>query len=458
MSMNFSEADVLQITSEDDALGEVANYSNTMLNLVVVAENFVTEIEQALRSGKAVEEIVGFNYHTAYPWWSEAPLGQKYYGMINQFMALTSYYVEFSPRIDVLVRVLHQSQLSLPTNHSDQVPGQYGVITGAVVFNNLVQNVAIYLCDPGYTSVVNARKEQANANFRSMNTYVNQLFAKYSRLEVIRLDLGYAKEWRDWVTLEQAMANIERFFNNRHHNKLFKHMVGYIRKVEWSTEKRFHFHLVLFFDGAQLWTDSHQSMMVGEYWNTTITQGKGKYYSCNLSKSNYKRLGIGTVKHDDQEKRENLKLVIGYLCKSEQYLRVRSVKYGAGIRKVRSIVRGQPPVAKSNRGRPRQSVSQDTGDAGVGNRIRSLDRDAQRPFDPDLIDVTTEPRNLPRLPQQSIATLNDLPPVSTMAVPPVGGMMSAPRAFNQERGGWATGGGVTTPARCGDTGYKTGLI
>lgn len=202
---------------------------------------------------------------------------------------------------------------------------------------------------------VRARGYNSMRNYESAKRYDEALFRKYSRLMVVRIDFGYLQEHAQSMSAEEASKDFEHFLNNqRCKPTLFHALVGHIAKLEWGQDKKYHFHLILYFDGSQVHKDSYLANEIGMYWKG-ITAGRGIFFNCNACKNKYKRLGIGMISHDDREARNNLLLAIRYITKKEQYLQ--AIKIGRNSRVFR---RGVTPSARTSRaGRPRKEVKND---------------------------------------------------------------------------------------------------
>lgn len=57
-------------------------------------------------------------------------------------------------------------------------------------------------------------------------------------------------------------------------------------------------------------------MALGEYWEQTITKGRGRYWNCNAIPNPMKRAGIGVVNWHDDDKRQELQKALDYLTKA----------------------------------------------------------------------------------------------------------------------------------------------
>lgn len=191
-----------------------------------------------------------------------------------------------------------------------------------------------------------------NSNLKSVTRYLDQLHENYSKLLILRIDLGYAKEHGRSLELPAIKRDAKHFLDNRRANhSLFGHQVGYIFKFENTAEKGPHIHALLAYDGQKVTKDAYLSDRIGKYWSETITGGKGVYHSCNRQKLRYEQCGIGMIDHSDTDKRKNLtEKVIPYLLKSEQSIQ------GIKVGKERSVTKGIAPPRTPKVGRPRNNT------------------------------------------------------------------------------------------------------
>ncbi|MCY1462462.1 hypothetical protein D9M71_802370 [compost metagenome] len=109
--------------------------------------------------------------------------------------------------------------------------------------------------------------------------------------------------------------------------------------------------MLIFLDGSKVREDVVIAKMIGEHWNSVVTEGKGIYFNCNAKKSNYKFCGVGMINHFDLELRENLlrKAVI-YITKPDYYKKI--VVPGNGRAFGKGVI---PKMTGARRGRPRRT-------------------------------------------------------------------------------------------------------
>lgn len=216
----------------------------------------------------------------------------------------------------------------------------------------------------------------------------NRLFETYSRLMVIRLDLKHKtppltpeeaialherwaqkkahdawtfsqgddikkfKPLKGWVSFEALNNDRKKFFDNmRGKPSLFKHLVGYLWRIEFGLEAGYHVHVVLFFDGSRVHKHAWLASQIGAWWES-VTSGRGSFHNVNKDWSESDpKYGIGMIDYDNALRRKNLKeRVLKYLCKPEQGVHL--LPY-PGANTFGSSTMPPPP---SGLGRPRKKV------------------------------------------------------------------------------------------------------
>jgi hypothetical protein len=192
-----------------------------------------------------------------------------------------------------------------------------------------------------------ANKGNKSKREQSTQKYIDELSKRYSKLNIIRVDLSYKKPHANTITLEEANRDFTHMLNNRRSKpSVFENNVGYVCKRECTADRGLHFHAMFIYDGQKVQKSSFKANQIGEYWKQ-LTNNKGSFHNCHRNK--YKDNGIGMFEHRDNTKREKLdNNVISYLCKDEQ-----SIKPKSQNKKDRAFTRGTLPRSKGNRGRKR---------------------------------------------------------------------------------------------------------
>ena len=189
-------------------------------------------------------------------------------------------------------------------------------------------------------------------NQRRLHHVVDQLFNDYSKLLVVRLDFYLQSSYADINSYEYMNAAFAQLRNNMRFNRLFEHYITYAAKLEYGVDRRWHYHVVFFFDGQKVKNDYLVAQALGKYWVDTITRGLGSYYSANMNSDKYKAFALGMIDYRELGRIENLKAVLDYLVKEEvgEPVRLDAAgkayrSYRQGVYKPRDCRLGRPRVA-----------------------------------------------------------------------------------------------------------------
>jgi hypothetical protein len=346
MSQLYAEIDANANIFASDADGQQRTYIGIEYgNPLYLIERFV---ERALNGERAFSSDV-----TARGCMKHLTLA-KYFSHLNGFLARYSSTKVYSPHVELFfdVFVLKHGLVSGDFGKNpDHLFPAYMQREGEF-FDQLIQEISRKGSQRAFKRKVYARTEVIEKGLASAKKYLNDLYERYSRLLVLRIDFGFRTETPTAphpVTLQEAQEHLARFMNNRRGKTLYANMVGYIWRLEYGREKGYHYHLFFFFDGAKVCRDDYIGNKIGSDW-IKITDGKGIFYNCNAHKRKYKRLGIGMISHDDLEMRTTLLAVLRYMYKEDQTLREKYVEkthgWGRGI---------TPRGTKSAAGRPRRA-------------------------------------------------------------------------------------------------------
>lgn len=230
------------------------------------------------------------------------------------------------------------------------------------VFNDFILQLRSRATNINLRKAIADWKSKFKSNKKRALALERELFELFSRLVVIRLDLGYLKAtfkpeeileyhrhaemelidlqdatyWSgndistplpmtgrvDFETLQQDRKRL--FANMKGKPSLFKDLVGYVSRIECTPLAGYHLHLVLYFDSSKVDKHEWRAQEIGLYWNSQITKGRGRFENCNLSwNKDHPYCGIGVIHRDDGFKRANLQeRVLPYLCKDEQHVEV----------------------------------------------------------------------------------------------------------------------------------------
>ena len=224
-----------------------------------------------------------------------------------------------------------------------------------VRMNDLVEFVRLELASDAFKAVLKRFRKASVKRVNSLEGYIDALFAKHSRMLVVRVDLSYQSGFVSgredfYGDVKKVKVHWAKMQKDLHKGIPVDGLLGFACKLEYGQLKGFHFHLLLFYNGSNHRQDGVLARMVGEYWRDSITAGTGRYFNCNAVKDKYKYLGIGMISFNQLDRVSALKnRVASYLTKVDYWVRL-SADSG------RSFFRGNMPKLKTmKRGRPRRS-------------------------------------------------------------------------------------------------------
>lgn len=192
-----------------------------------------------------------------------------------------------------------------------------------------------------------ARHErQAKANFKSSCKFVVDLFARCSRLLVLRVDLYLRPEARSWGYGSGAEKAAQRFLRWLRDRRVLPGYLGSIVKRENGIDRGMHWHWMVFLDGHQHRDACGLTRLLGETWERTVGQARGSYFNCYARKDEYHFNGLGLVHASDEEKLLGIRTALCYMTKRDCILRTDNEKHQdfrrSKPRDRRAVRRGAP--------------------------------------------------------------------------------------------------------------------
>lgn len=193
---------------------------------------------------------------------------------------------------------------------------------------------------------ISTKNQKVQRRLTSLCKYTDALIKSNAKLDVIRLDLGYKIENRDQLTPDQVSNDLNTLYTNSRSNSIFKHLKGYIFKLECGKDNNYHVHSIFFLDGNKNKDIITAGEKIGEYWSNNITNNLGYYSNRNMVE--YKDDGVGRIDYQDSDKISKLKdNVLPYFAKSTTDLVGQSGT-------IKSLRKGILPK-EEKRGRPRDT-------------------------------------------------------------------------------------------------------
>lgn len=165
------------------------------------------------------------------------------------------------------------------------------------------------------------RRYQSKIITMRLEEYARSVLAKYSRTEVLRIDLYYNLYAQQRLRIEHVYEDLRALIRARERNPIFAHETGYIWSVEQGGKSgSFHIHAAFFFNSAHVPNYWAKGVKIEELWKQ-ITWGGGYAHICN--REDYSKPGVGTIHRNDPDACENVLEAIRYLAKDDQHLLVK---------------------------------------------------------------------------------------------------------------------------------------
>lgn len=177
-------------------------------------------------------------------------------------------------------------------------------------------------------------------------THLDTLFVHYSKILMLRIDLGYLKRseafnlqdekemaWQMTLLTEQLTTHTD--------------IIGFAWVMERSEQHGIHIHAAFYLDGQRHRKIWNTWQMINSLWSD-ITEEEGYTHRCT-PQSHYRVRGEWVIRHDDRKGRNGMTYILSYLSKVDQ-------KEGELIYQLSDI------PERSRKGRPRrQSESANMG-------------------------------------------------------------------------------------------------
>ncbi len=240
---------------------------------------------------------------------------------------------KFNPYVDLFIRNLEKL-----LNKTDFYSSKFEAI------NEFVSDIRNEVSSNEFKKALADYKRLQNKNSLSIKKYSDALFDKYSVLCVIRMNFIYNIDCDEMSMLtdsqikdeySQAKKDRKHLFRNMRSNKIFENMVGFIWKLEFCLQKGFHYQMIFYFDGFKEKVGDSKARAIGDYWNNTITKGRGLYFIQGECPVNKKDFGVAMIQHDNTALREELRKAEDYLIKTDYYARMivpdKDRTFGKGI-------------------------------------------------------------------------------------------------------------------------------
>lgn len=198
---------------------------------------------------------------------------------------------------------------------------------------------------------MNPKFEINQINLNNINSTIDLITKDYSKVLPIRLDLYINKSFNSH---EQLNEYLQQLRNNMRKNSMFNNLIWWVAKLEYGVQRRWHYHVLMLFDGQKHRQGFALAKALGDYWIFVITKGNGNYYSPNMHPRNYHSYALDMLEYHDTIAIANFKkAVVTYLAKESLILPdIEGMKDKAG-KNYRSLRMSEYTPKNTNVGRPR---------------------------------------------------------------------------------------------------------
>lgn len=186
-----------------------------------------------------------------------------------------------------------------------------------------------------YTSIhrkdLRRHRENETRNRRSFRERASKAVQKYSKTEVIRVNLGYIQKYQHLVNIRTVYDDTEKLRKTiSRRKKPFHELITYALAIEQGAEKGYHLHVAFFFNGHKRGSGWGIADSIGRVW-LGITGEKGCFHNGHDPQKlqEYEelgRLGVGRIHRNNENEIANMLDTVDYLTRPEkeaQHLRVK---------------------------------------------------------------------------------------------------------------------------------------
>lgn len=249
----------------------------------------------------------------------------------KEFHTLTRYWNHFSSDYDFEVHIqLYWDACRfvgfLDGNGVTEVGMAYDPMIHAHAYavNDLVRFIRCEADSNRFKRSAHDRKYQASEKCCSIEVFIKEAMARYSKSLIVRVDLGYPKEHSHRVTIADMYDHIDAFLACKGSSEAFAGLVGYAVAIEQGVNRGYHAHFVAVIDGNKYCNEWHRGTLFGALWDRLIGNARGCHI-CMHHPELYGPKGVGHFRRDEPESHFGVVKTAQYLTeyKEDQYLRAK---------------------------------------------------------------------------------------------------------------------------------------
>ena len=280
----------------------------------------------------------------------QKPRLEFFYQHVNRFLSEYSDRYYYSPRVKLFFQAC--GELGIKSGSFEfQKPLEIDLGSGKPygnIFNELIETIRWLCGQRQFKNALKSYEQRVRKRHAKGLMWEENLFAWHTRHVFVYVHLGYREEYRQLVTPELIQGHRQTLLENRRMNELLQGINAYIWRLEDGDEVGLHMHALIAYRGDAN-SGIHIAGQICRYWEEVVTAGMGKAWNGNLVREKRrggKESGLGKIDAHETGKRQELREVIAYLTKADQYLKCKHLQ---GLRAIGM----SRPKEKIKQGRPR---------------------------------------------------------------------------------------------------------
>lgn len=231
---------------------------------------------------------------------------------------------EFNPYITVM---LHACQVALDTLrwYFEDVPDLSQKAVRRAL-EHLLTSVRRVFRSRRFQYQENNYYRNAKKCFRAACGYMAEAFADSSRLLIMRVDIYFLPEHKEWADTVAAGRSVRRFLRALREGRVVPDVKAWAARRENGFRRGIHLHVLVAVDGHKHRDAAAWSQTIGEQWVLRYSDGHGSYFNCYVRKDEYAFNGLGLVHISDMEKLIGLREALRYMTKAEFHIATGSTR------------------------------------------------------------------------------------------------------------------------------------
>ncbi|KQZ72416.1 hypothetical protein ASD55_11715 [Rhodanobacter sp. Root561] len=255
----------------------------------------------------------------------------------------------FNPYITVIIRAFFRTQKALDA----PVPTGFAAISPcerSVAMEWIVHFVRRVCRSKRFKAIIRNHDRRGHKDFQSGCRHLAHCFANHSRILIVRVDLFYRPEDKEWSFTPEADRAYSRFTRALSEGRIVPDVITWAGRRENGFDRGVHYHVLVAMDGHKHQKAFAYAVAMGKYWRKRCTGPNqvGTYFNCYPRKGAYRFNGLGSVHISDERMLIGVREAMRYITKAYY-----QAKAGGDVTK--NFRRGLAKNRASKRGAPRKA-------------------------------------------------------------------------------------------------------